>query len=368
MNIIFLSSLNPHDMNDWSGTTWHVLKALEKNNNVTVIGTNILSQTAYFISKNFSIKDIHEDYSLLFGNMCSERIKRISYADLIFFGDLQLSPYLDVNIPTVHLSDVNFHLFKDYISKNRTKEQDVKIEIKEKKVLSEYTSIIYSSEWAKENTIDYYNINPRKIHVVEFGANIPKPTNYKIDIQTDVCNLVFIGKNWIKKGGDKALSAYKILKAEGFRCTLTIIGSTPLEIQDDDEDLVIIPFIDKSKPADLNRLCEILYNSHFLVLPTEFDAFGIVFCEASAYGVPSIASDVGGVSQPIREGVNGFLLPPNATAEDYANKIKMVFSDKNGYKELRISSRREYETRLNWDVWEEKVNKILEDVVLAYKK
>jgi len=60
---------------------------------------------------------------------------------------------------------------------------------------------------------------------VEFGANIPTPSDYKIDIQTDICNLVFIGKNWQKKGGDKVLGAYRKLKSDGFRCTLTIIGS-----------------------------------------------------------------------------------------------------------------------------------------------
>ena len=104
------------------------------------------------------------------------------------------------------------------------------------------------------------------------------------------------------------------------------------------------------------------------MLPTEFDAFGIVFCEASAYGVPSIAANVGGVSQPVKEGKNGFLLPPNATAEDYADKIKSVFSDKDGYIKLRKSSRREYETRLNWEVWGEKVNKILEETVVNYTR
>ncbi|MDD2243283.1 MAG: glycosyltransferase family 4 protein, partial [Dysgonamonadaceae bacterium] len=122
------------------------------------------------------------------------------------------------------------------------------------------------------------------------------------------------------------------------------------------------------KSEDLNRLCEILYHSHFLILPTEFDAFGIVFCEASAYGVPSVATNVGGVSQPVREGKNGFLLPPTATGEDYAEKIKAVFSDKESYIKLRASSRNEYETRLNWDVWSEEVNKILEKTVVNYKR
>ncbi len=84
MNIIFFSSLNPHDINNWSGTTWHILKALENNNNVTVIGTHILSQTAYFVSESFSIKDANKDYSPLFGSLCSELINRISDSDLIF--------------------------------------------------------------------------------------------------------------------------------------------------------------------------------------------------------------------------------------------------------------------------------------------
>lgn len=369
MNIIFLSSLNPHDINSWSGTTWHILKALEKNNNVTVIGTDILSQTAYFTSKNFSIKDVHGDYSPLFGVFCSELIRKVSHCDLIFFGDLQLSPYLDIDIPSVHLSDVNYHLFKDYLNKDRTKEQEKKTEIKERKVLNKYTSIIYSSKWTKQSTTEYYSINPKKIHIVEFGANIPNPIDYNINIQMDICNLVFIGRNWMKKGGDKILSAYKKLKSEDFPCALTIIGSTPPEMSNrEDSDLTIIPFLDKSKPEHLNRLCSILKDAHFLILPTEFDAFGIVFCEASAYGVPSIAADVGGVSQPIRKGKNGFLLPATATAEDYAEKIKSVFGDKEKYIELRKSSRNEYETRLNWDVWGKKVNKILEDTVLNYNK
>ena len=141
----------------------------------------------------------------------------------------------------------------------------------------------------------------------------------------------------------------------------------PNEIHDADEDLTIVPFLDKAKKEHLNKLCQILSEAHFLVLPTVFDAYGIVFCEASAYGVPSIAANVGGVSQPVREGKNGFLLPPDATAQDYAEKIKTVFSDRENYIKLRASSRREFETRLNWNVWGERVNNIFEDVVKEWK-
>lgn len=158
------------------------------------------------------------------------------------------------------------------------------------------------------------------------------------------------------------MDAYKLLKQQGFQCQLTIIGSKPME-PIEDKNVTIIPWLDKSKPEDINIYHDILRNSYFLVLPTEFDAFGIVFCEASAYGVPSIAANVGGVSQPIKEGKNGFLLPPEATAKDYADRIRSIFEDQEGYTALRISSRAEFEKRLNWNVWETKVNEIISDLL-----
>lgn len=369
MNIIFLTTLNPYDINNWSGTTYYVYNTLKKNHNVKVIGNNILPQIVCYCQRNFATRDSLYKYSPLIGTICKEQINHFPNCDLIFFGDLYLGRFLEVNIPIVHFSDVTYHSFKDYSGRKEDEETIRDTEMVEKNLLlNKYSTIIYSSEWAKQNTIDYYNVDPGKIHVVEFGANIPTPDNWQKNIQTDICNLVFIGRNWQKKGGEKILAAYRKLKSEEFPCTLTIIGSTPQVPYDEDDNLVVIPYLDKSQPGHLEKLTNIMKESHFLVLPTEFDAYGIVFCEASAYGVPSIAADVGGVSQPIRQGLNGYLLPPDATAEDYAKKIRTIFSDKESYLKLRASSRNEFETRLNWDVWSKKVNNILEKTVSNYKK
>lgn len=66
-----------------------------------------------------------------------------------------------------------------------------------------------------------------------------------------------------EKGGDKVLGAYRKLKSDGFRCTLTIIGSIIREPYDEDENLVIIPYLDKSQPEHLERFCNILQEAHF---------------------------------------------------------------------------------------------------------
>ncbi len=63
-----------------------------------------------------------------------------------------------------------------------------------------------------------------------------------------------------------------------------------------------------------------------------------------------------------------FLLSAEAAAEDYAEKIKTVFSDKENYLKLRASSRHEYETRLNWDVWGgDKINNVFEEVISEWE-
>lgn len=338
---------------------------LKKKHHIEIIGPELLRQLYFFFIGNFPKNYILPDerYVKIIGRLLSERINMLK-GDLVFFGDLLFQP-MNINIPYIYLSDLIYWLVRKH---TRPSYRDMKPSIQlEKQLLDISSRIIFCTEWIKNKAVEFYNVDPNKIEVVEFGANIPTPTNYSIDINMDVCRLVFIGTNWVKKGGDKILRAYEKLKTEGFPCSLTIIGSAPEKTPIADDNLNIIPFLNKGKKEDLDKFSKILSEAHFLVLPTEFDAYGIVFCEASAYCVPSIASNLGGVSQPVREGKNGFLLPPDATASDYAEKIKTAFNDKENYIKLRASSRYEFETRLNWNVWGEKVNKIMEETVKEWR-
>lgn len=77
-----------------------------------------------------------------------------------------------------------------------------------------------------------------------------------------------------------------------------------------DADIVVYPYIDKSSARGQKLFEQILRQSHYLIAPTLFDCFGIVYCEASAYGIPVLTTDVGGISQAVRNGHNGFLFAP----------------------------------------------------------
>lgn len=279
--------------------------------------------------------------------------------DIIIARDCVFISYLKVDIPIVYIGDTTFDLIKESWGITNKKLIALSNEI-EKRALLNCDSIVLSSKWAKDSAVEHYGITPSKIHIIEFGANItkiPEVENSQL-YNMDTCNLLFIGKDWERKGGEKTYEAYNILKKKGFPCSLTIVGHNfyPKEY---DENVKVIPYIDKAKEKDRELFKNIMHNSHFLFLPTNFDCFGIVFCEASAYGIPSITADVGGVSQVVRDGKNGYLLPSDATAQDYAELIESVFKNKTKYNDLRLSSRKEYEDRLNWNVWSKKMNTLL---------
>jgi glycosyltransferase involved in cell wall biosynthesis len=113
----------------------------------------------------------------------------------------------------------------------------------------------------------------------------------------------------------------------------------------------VVRFLDKSDARDRAELGRLYRSADVFILPTRNDCFGVVLAEANAYGVPAIAARTGGVPTVIADGVNGRLLPPDATGADYAHVIREVVSDQAGLRELRRRSRAAYESRLSWPVW-----------------
>lgn len=54
------------------------------------------------------------------------------------------------------------------------------------------------------------------------------------------------------------------------------------------------------------------------------EGFGLVYLEAAAHGLPVVAHDVGGVSEAVRDGVTGLLVPPNRPVQLAAAFEKLI--------------------------------------------
>ena len=125
----------------------------------------------------------------------------------------------------------------------------------------------------------------------------------------------------------------------------------------------VIPYLSKKDEKQRKELDKLFETSDFLLLPTRGDTYGMVFCEASAFGLPAIATNTGGVSGAVKEGENGFLLPLEARGGEYAELIARIYRDGRRYADLVRSSRAAFDNRLNWDAWGISVTKLITELV-----
>jgi glycogen synthase len=80
------------------------------------------------------------------------------------------------------------------------------------------------------------------------------------------------------------------------------------------------------------------------VAPSRFESFGLVLIEAMRHGTPVIASDIGGMREIINDGVDGYLVKVDDTAQ-LANRLKLLIENQSVRLKIGESSRQTYELR-----------------------
>jgi glycosyltransferase involved in cell wall biosynthesis len=79
--------------------------------------------------------------------------------------------------------------------------------------------------------------------------------------------------------------------------------------------------------------------------------------------VPSIGSTVGGIPTIIQDGATGFVRPPETSAGQFASLIREVLSDRSRYQRLAKQAREDYQQRLNWDSFGERLGNAILSVI-----
>lgn len=271
--------------------------------------------------------------------------------------------YLETRIPIIYISDGTFKSCLNYHKalSNLTSQSVELGNLIEQKAIEKSRYVVVSSEWAATSVKNDYNAPAEKIKVIPFGANLevlPPEQNLVFEIPTE-WKLLFVGVYWETKGGDIVFNAFNSLRERGYNVSLTVLGCTPPPGVKDDK-LNVIPFIDKNSAEGQSKMAEIFKKHHLLVLPTRFDCTPIVINEASAFGIPCLVANTGGVKGHLTEGLNGYLVDYSDTGKKYAEKIEELISDPVKYISLRESTRRQYVEKLNWHHWLREFSKLTE--------
>lgn len=159
------------------------------------------------------------------------------------------------------------------------------------------------SSWAAGSLAHDYGVDPERIEVMPVGVDLERwhPADKTLQSKTrKTIRILFVGGDFKRKGGNLLLEAYRSLPASCAELVLVTRSAVPCA-----EGVTVYNQIQPNS-AELIRLYQ---TSDIFVLPSYAEAFGISAVEASASGLPVIATSNGGLSDIVADQESGFLIP-----------------------------------------------------------
>ena len=165
-------------------------------------------------------------------------------------------------------------------------------------------SCCVASRWAADSLVRDHHIAARKVHVVGYGRNanlaLSRERNW------DAPRFLFIGRDWQRKNGDAVVRAFVRLRREVPDVQLDVVGGHPRLGEKGVTEHGSIEVSDAHGRVQLEAL---FARATCFVLPSCFEPFGIVYVEAAAAGLPSIAGAIGGTADSV--GPGGLIVDPH---------------------------------------------------------
>lgn len=220
---------------------------------------------------------------------------------------------------------------------------DVRIQV-ETQVVEWADLIIANTPAERAQLLWLYRADRRKICICPPGVNLKRfqrlsrtEARRALALPPDQPILLFVGRIEPLKAVDSILEALHLLREHNPQAVndakLIIIGGNPADLSDTDlqalirqsQALKLSHTVEFLSAKDQNTLAYYYAAASAVVMPSEYESFGMVALEAMASGTPVIASEVGGLAYLIRDGQTGFLVPARSP-ENLAERIEMVLT------------------------------------------
>lgn len=344
LRIGFLCAHNPYDRNSFSGTPYYMLRTLQAQPgvSVTVLGNHRP------VSKGIAarlLRRIRGPRPFVFSPGDAEGldvvVAPVATRLVARFG-------AQLPCPCILVTDATPAFLREFYGYDVPLEKDRE----EAQALGTAAQTVYSSHYmAKRAVEEFPGLDPARVSALPFGINFDSlPERVPVKPGLEQLELLFIGQDWVRKGGALALDALNELLSTGVKARLTVIGASSPEAVAHPA-VKVLGYLDKNDPAEAQQFTQALERAHLLVLPTRADCTPMVVAEANSHGCPVVITDTGGIGSLVSAGVNGQMLPMAASGQEWAETIQALTAARESYTALSVSSFRHAHDRLTWDAW-----------------
>lgn len=208
--------------------------------------------------------------------------------------------------------------------------------------------IFTMSKWLADDLINITGIDKKKVHYIGGGCNIDIT---KINpVNKNGMRFLFVGKDWDRKNGPLVVKAFQRLRQYYSNVELYIAGPivSPLKSTDNNEGIIFLGRKTYEELVEYYNLCD------YFVMPSKFEAYGIVFAEALIFGLPCIGRNAFAMPEFITDGENGYLVEGNCVDELY-QIMKKTLDNKEDLKNNVLSQHSLYVNRYSWNTVASKI-------------
>lgn len=269
--------------------------------------------------------------------------KEIEKSDVVYLKFNYFSSYLSTLIPTTWKKYTISHMVGDldciqYIYKNPL----IKIVVAARRILyrraaNRLNLQIFVSEKLKNK---YACQRENAIAICENRIKLRQITDKHYDDDSGT-KLLFVGRLSKEKGVELLIQA--LANTPDVKLSIVGDGIERDKLKKLTEELNLenrVEFLGNVKWG--TDLFSVVKNSDCLVLPSYSEGLPLVLVEAMSFGVPVIATDVGGIPEIVDDGVNGFLCKSGDVESLMETIVKFEKSDKNSLSKNALQTARTY--------------------------
>ena len=243
-----------------------------------------------------------------------------------------------------------------------------------KMLISSFKNADALSVLSKITKEEMKSLTDKYIHLIPFGVDLDKfiPLKQK---KSDFIRIGTIRTLSEKYGVEYLIRAFAFVSKKFDNIQLEIVGDGPL--RNFLEDLTIELGIEKkvifhgyvNQNANYEKYIEILSNFDVFTILSILDSetFGVAAVEASACGIPVIATSVGGLPEVITDMVTGIIVSPK-NVDEVAIALEKLINQPLLRNELGQNGRKKVEQLYNWSENTQQMINLYKETIEACKK
>ena len=228
--------------------------------------------------------------------------------------------------------------------------------------------VFTTTDKLRESFIDDFRVPPERVIACYAGPNmdpaqVPWPRAPRAAGQPPT--ILFVGKEFERKGGLVVLEAFRQVRAALPDARLRIMGPTALPGGAAEEPGVeLMGLLRKSDPEQFRQIVDAYTTADVFCLPSLYDPSPIALVEAMLYGLPCVASDAWAMPERIVSGETGFVTPVGQPGP-LAEQLTALLRDPARARAMGAAGRARADALFTWPAVAARVSEAMRDVMTA---